>query len=283
MTSILKVLKKGSVSRHQKLLEEWDENKELLMEGLTFYVKYLGSCLVESSSGEQSTAEAIKNIVSMAKACGKKLEKVALTVKPSNIRIEHMISHEVLFEVPINRISYCSADAHYDHVFAFIESSVNNILECRAFLCASKKMAQAATLTISQAFDIAYDLWQTARSSLSEENSKRTSTEFNRDTNEHLTPKPVVREKEQPLIDFENDVFEDGKNFSEQNPKVKYIWDQSFIQLPSFTGVPTLRTNLCSAGNSGSALSSQFVVKEHYDCDWGKRVFVEDGSDMLAV
>ena len=33
------------------------------------------------------------------------------------------------------RISYCSADATFDHVFAFIATNRDNTMECHAFLC----------------------------------------------------------------------------------------------------------------------------------------------------
>ena len=38
------------------------------------------------------------------------------------------------------RISYCSADATYDHVFNFIATNSNNTMECHAFLCKKRKI-----------------------------------------------------------------------------------------------------------------------------------------------
>ena len=95
----------------------------------------------------------------------------------------------VLFTI---RISYCSADATFDHVFAFIATNRDNTMECHAFLCPKvhtfrwqwfniwtfwliffscrevslyfyflqlqRKMAQAATLTIAQAFNLAFQV-----------------------------------------------------------------------------------------------------------------------------
>ena len=40
------------------------------------------------------------------------------------------------------RISYCSADATYDRVFAFIATNKNETLECHAFLCPKRKMVR---------------------------------------------------------------------------------------------------------------------------------------------
>jgi hypothetical protein len=38
------------------------------------------------------------------------------------------------------RISYCSADAAHDLVFAFIATNSNETMECHAFLCPKRKM-----------------------------------------------------------------------------------------------------------------------------------------------
>jgi hypothetical protein len=43
-------------------------------DGVSFFLKYLGSVLVERSSGEEVTAEAIKNIISMVTLLEKILE-----------------------------------------------------------------------------------------------------------------------------------------------------------------------------------------------------------------
>ncbi|NWW41487.1 ARH protein, partial [Panurus biarmicus] len=68
------------------------------------------------------------------------------------------------------RISYCTADKTHDKVFAYIaQNQLNESLECHAFLCTKRKMAQAVTLTVAQAFKIAFELWQAAR----EEKEKR--------------------------------------------------------------------------------------------------------------
>uniref|UniRef100_A0A8C4SWB6 Low density lipoprotein receptor adaptor protein 1a n=1 Tax=Erpetoichthys calabaricus TaxID=27687 RepID=A0A8C4SWB6_ERPCA len=56
------------------------------------------------------------------------------------------------------RISYCTADKMHDKVFAYIaQSQHNETLECHAFL------AQAVTLTVAQAFRVAFEFWQAAK------------------------------------------------------------------------------------------------------------------------
>jgi len=55
--------KKLSFVKHEKLLEE--SGQDPVVEGVTFYVRYLGSCYVINPSGDEATGEAIKSIVSM--------------------------------------------------------------------------------------------------------------------------------------------------------------------------------------------------------------------------
>uniref|UniRef100_A0A8C2VSJ3 Low density lipoprotein receptor adaptor protein 1 n=1 Tax=Chinchilla lanigera TaxID=34839 RepID=A0A8C2VSJ3_CHILA len=50
-----------------------------------------------------------------------------------------------------------------------IVSQHSENLECHAFLCTKRKMAQAVTLTVAQAFKVAFEFWQAAK----EEKEKR--------------------------------------------------------------------------------------------------------------
>lgn len=78
-------------------------------------------------------------------------------------------------DISIYRISYCSADATYDRVVAIICTNKNETLECHAFLTAKKKVAQAAALTISQAFTIAFENWQNAKNQAPVNNGSSTN------------------------------------------------------------------------------------------------------------
>jgi hypothetical protein len=60
-------------SLYTELSEEWafannkDCETQLLTEGVTFMVKYLGSVLVEAPSNDEATAEAINTIITMVR------------------------------------------------------------------------------------------------------------------------------------------------------------------------------------------------------------------------
>ena len=113
-------------------------------------VRYLGHTLVDQASGEEATSGAIRTIIAMAKKQDKKLERVALTISLRGVRVVQINTGETHIDFSIYRVSYCSADITYDHVFAFIATAHNSSLECHAFLCPKRKVAQAATLTIAQ-------------------------------------------------------------------------------------------------------------------------------------
>ncbi|KAJ8287429.1 hypothetical protein COCON_G00000880 [Conger conger] len=156
--------------KHKKLPENWTDTRETLLEGMAFSLKYLGMTLVEQPKGEELSAAAVKRIVATAKAGGKKLRKVTLNVSPRGIILHDSASNQLIENVSIYRISYCTADKMHDKVFAYIAQSLQNeTLECHAYLCTKRKVAQAVTLTVAQAFRVAFEFWQAAK----EEKEKR--------------------------------------------------------------------------------------------------------------
>ncbi|XP_067874072.1 low density lipoprotein receptor adapter protein 1-B-like isoform X1 [Heterodontus francisci] len=164
------------LARHQKLPENWTDTKETLQEGMVFHLKYLGVTVVDQPKGEGMASAAIRRIIIMAKASGKKFLKVTLTVSPRGIMLQDTITNELVENVSIYRISYCTADKTQDKVFAYVaQSQLNETLECHAFLCPKKKIAQAVTLTVAQAFRVAFDLWEVAQ----EEKCKKTREHCN--------------------------------------------------------------------------------------------------------
>ncbi|XP_031587824.1 low density lipoprotein receptor adapter protein 1 isoform X7 [Oreochromis aureus] len=160
-------------SKHEKLPENWTDTKETLLEGMVFNVKYLGMTLVGQPKGEDMASAAIRRIVATARAGAKKFRKVTLTVSPKGIVITDTETTDLIENVSIYRISYCTADKTQDKVFAYVsQSQFNETLECHAFLCQKKKIAQAVTLTVAQAFKVALDLWEIAQ----EDKSKKART-----------------------------------------------------------------------------------------------------------
>ncbi|GFO15201.1 low density lipoprotein receptor adapter protein 1-like [Plakobranchus ocellatus] len=168
MDALLRAVKKPQMQgspKHSKVPEGWAENKEPVNEGITFYLKYIGSTLVEELEDDQTygdgiSSKAVHNIILMAKAANRKLLKTALTVSGRGIRTVDMTTNQVMFDSSIYRVCFCTADKIHDKVFAYIaRNTTNETMECYAFLCAKMKIAQAVTLTVSQAFSVAQDRW----------------------------------------------------------------------------------------------------------------------------
>jgi len=111
-------------------------------------------------AGDESTSDAIKSIVSMARKTDRKLNRVALLVSVKDLKMTDLESGNVCFDISIYRISYCCADALFSHVFAFIAVNKDETMECHAFLCRKRKIAQAASLTVAQAFNLAFATWK---------------------------------------------------------------------------------------------------------------------------
>lgn len=114
-------------------------------------------------------------------------------MSPKGIEVIDRVSGETLQQISIYRISYCSADATHNNVFAFISSapaaaqptteeeeeeercrtgddesleeqfpsaSADGPLTCHVFLCSKRKMAQNISLTVAKSFERAFDIWK---------------------------------------------------------------------------------------------------------------------------
>ncbi|XP_017694288.1 PREDICTED: low density lipoprotein receptor adapter protein 1-like isoform X4 [Lepidothrix coronata] len=144
-----------------ELPESWADMQEPLLEGMCFTLKYLGMTLVEKPKGEDMAAAAIRRIVATARVGARKFQKVILTVSPRGISLQDADTKEMVENVSIYRISYCTTDKLQNKVFAYVaQSQESGALECHAFLSPKKKIAQAVTLTVAQAFQMALDLWE---------------------------------------------------------------------------------------------------------------------------
>eukprot|EP00075_Anas_platyrhynchos_P004641 XP_012952914.1 low density lipoprotein receptor adapter protein 1 isoform X6 [Anas platyrhynchos] len=146
-----------------ELPESWADMQEPLLEGMCFTLKYLGMTLVEKPKGEDMAAAAIRRIIAMAQVGARKFQKVILTVSPRGISLQDADTKEIVENISIYRISYCTTDKLQNKIFAYVaQSQESGALECHAFLSPKKKIAQAVTLTVAQAFQMALDLWEAA-------------------------------------------------------------------------------------------------------------------------
>merc|ERR1712141_206908 len=91
-----------------------------------------------------------------------KTPKAELTISVNGVTIQEPKSKKVLHEYPLHRISYCADDKAEKRFFSFIAKDADsNKHTCFVFL--SDKLAEEITLTIGQAFELAYKKYLESR------------------------------------------------------------------------------------------------------------------------
>lgn len=183
---------------------------EMTDDPVTFNIKFLGSVSIDQneeqeekekekekdkkkkikSRSDEVTSSAIKKIITNSKN-NKKLDRVSLAISPKGIETFDPVTGETINQISIYKISYCSVDANFKDVFAFVSSNIDKELNmkttefsgmpstsassssstisankdeeklvCYAFMCPKRKVAQKMALTVARAFERAYQIWQ---------------------------------------------------------------------------------------------------------------------------
>jgi len=174
----IKPIWKGN-SKHKKLSEDaaLKNGKEVIIESendapeteddvVTFNLKYLGSTVVEKTTDiaevTKISSEAVKKIIKTAKAARKqqkKLQRVIVAISTKGIVVTDLQGNDIL-KVSIYRISNCAAVSTRRQVFSFISTDQTDTMECHAFFCSKRKLAETVTLTVGKIFTSAYEEWR---------------------------------------------------------------------------------------------------------------------------
>uniref|UniRef100_A0A2M4CIM8 Putative cell death protein 6 n=1 Tax=Anopheles darlingi TaxID=43151 RepID=A0A2M4CIM8_ANODA len=179
-------------AKNTKNGRNWLHAPDVLVNGhVAYLVKYLGSTPVEQPKGIEVVKEAIRRLQftqQMKKAEGGgnvKTKKVEITVSVDGVAIQEPRSQVIMHQFPLHKISYCADEKGVKKFFSFIaktgtsntpstvsslssggdDNSINNSNgstngsgedrhECFVFI--SNKLASDITLTIGQAFELAY-------------------------------------------------------------------------------------------------------------------------------
>lgn len=137
------------------------------------------------------------------------------------------MNHVLTYSITIYRISNCSTDSTHPQIFSFISTDTNEIMECHAFLCSKRKLAETVTLAVAQAFNAVYEAWK--RSPDSENLPQITTTESMKAiVNAQALPNSRVEEK---LINFDSDEEDDFQcEFTpHQQTGLQWVINISFI------------------------------------------------------
>nr|XP_045620032.1 PTB domain-containing engulfment adapter protein 1-like isoform X2 [Procambarus clarkii]XP_045620033.1 PTB domain-containing engulfment adapter protein 1-like isoform X2 [Procambarus clarkii] len=139
--------------------KNWIHPPEALQKGhIAYLVKFLGSTEVDQPKGIEVVKEGIRKLKfnqQLKKAEGSKTPKVELTVSIDGVAIHEPKTKRNLHQYPLHRISYCADDKAEKRFFSFIAKEADSDKHT-CFVFVSDKLAEEITLTIGQAFDLAY-------------------------------------------------------------------------------------------------------------------------------
>ncbi|KJH48671.1 phosphotyrosine interaction domain protein [Dictyocaulus viviparus] len=137
---------------------------DVLLNGRVEYnVKLFGSQEVKEAKGTDVIRDAIhaiqfqngvKRFESTQSAI--KLQKVDLQINIEGVTIVDSKSKMVLYRYPLQKISFCADDKQDKRIFSFITKSQSDPDKHNCFVFLSDKMAEQITLTVGEAFDLAY-------------------------------------------------------------------------------------------------------------------------------
>jgi len=139
--------------------KNWIHPAENLTDGhVAYLVKFLGSTEVDQPKGIDVVKEGIRKLKfsqQIKKAEGTKTPKVELTVSVEGVAVQDPKSKKIKHQYPLHRISYCADDKAEKSFFSFIAKEEDDEKHT-CFVFVSDKLAEEITLTIGQAFDLAY-------------------------------------------------------------------------------------------------------------------------------
>jgi len=146
---------KGSKDRNK----QWLHPPEALQGShIAYLVKFLGNTEVDHPKGIHVVKEGIRKLkfnAQLKKSEGEKPPKIELTISIDGVAIQEPKSKKILHQYPLHRISYCADDKAEKKFFSFIAKESNEDKH-NCFVFVSDKLAEEITLTIGQAFDLAF-------------------------------------------------------------------------------------------------------------------------------
>ncbi|KAL6728771.1 hypothetical protein Aduo_010508 [Ancylostoma duodenale] len=142
----------------------WIHPPDVLLNGRVEYsVKFFGSQEVKEAKGTEVIRDAIHAIQFQngvkrfeSTQSGNKLQKVDIQINVEGVTIVDSKTKMALHRYPLQKISFCADDKQDKRIFSFIAKSESDPLKHECYVFLSDKMAEQITLTVGEAFDLAY-------------------------------------------------------------------------------------------------------------------------------
>ncbi|XP_022235273.1 PTB domain-containing engulfment adapter protein 1-like isoform X2 [Limulus polyphemus] len=136
----------------------WVHPPEVLKTGhVAYLVKFLGKIEVNQPIGTEVVRQGVNQLRlthSVKKSTGGRIQRVELTISVDGVTIQDFKTKEIFYRHPLHRISYCADDNTDKRFISFIAQEETGKHSCFVFF--SNKRSKEITLTIGQAFDLAY-------------------------------------------------------------------------------------------------------------------------------
>ncbi|XP_028924884.1 PTB domain-containing engulfment adapter protein 1 isoform X2 [Ornithorhynchus anatinus] len=144
---------------NRKKDKAWMHTPEALSKHyIPYNAKFLGSTEVDQPKGTEVVKDAVRKLKfarHIKKSEGQKTPKVELQISIYGVKILEPKTKGIQHNCQLHRISFCADDKTDRRIFTFIcKDSESNKHLCYVF--DSEKCAEEITLTIGQAFDLAY-------------------------------------------------------------------------------------------------------------------------------
>uniref|UniRef100_A0A0N5AEC4 PID domain-containing protein n=1 Tax=Syphacia muris TaxID=451379 RepID=A0A0N5AEC4_9BILA len=143
--------------------KQWIHPPDILINGRVEYsLKMLGTTEVNEPKGTPAIRDAIHAIRFQLQVnkgitghSGSKLKKVDIHISIDGLTVIDTKTKMILHKFPLHKISFCADDKQDKRVFSFIaKEEASQRHKCFVFL--SDKLAEQITLTVGEAFDLAY-------------------------------------------------------------------------------------------------------------------------------
>ena len=150
---------------HQQLTGSDADEKDRIIAGVQYNVRYIGSTEVAGANGTGSgkTEKPVAKIFEQQskKNDGKTQKKMILTLCSKSLSVSEGACGKLVANFPISKITFCNIDSSYEKAFVFVaRDRPESAFKAFVFTCESKAKARELFKALSLAFMINYESYQ---------------------------------------------------------------------------------------------------------------------------
>ena len=150
---------------HQQLTGSDADEKDRIIAGVQYNVRYIGSTEVAGANGTGSgkTEKPVAKIFEQQskKNDGKTQKKMILTLCSKSLSVSEEACGKLVANFPISKITFCNIDSSYEKAFVFVaRDRPESAFKAFVFTCESKAKARELFKALSLAFMINYESYQ---------------------------------------------------------------------------------------------------------------------------